>query len=259
MRRWLVVLAACGHVRFEPSPATGDGAAVDTLACANAVGHDEDGDGVDDACDGCPHVADPTQPDSDGDGVDDACDPNPTSPFDHIVLFDPFTGPRSEWTISNTQPTFDTDDAVIDARTTSSDFDLTGAPSTDYFEVGGEIGDVGTFVQLDLAVVGGSGRYYCELLDAGGGQVNFDRAYTLDGSQYFTGTQYALQAPLANAPVTLALARRPPMVICTTTWPPGMVDPDTIPGGVAEDHVRLHIQHMLIRLHYFIQIRTTSL
>lgn len=45
--------------------------------------HDEDGDGIPDADDPCPHLAGPmAKHDSDGDGVGDACDPSPNDPGD---------------------------------------------------------------------------------------------------------------------------------------------------------------------------------
>src|SRR5260221_977947 len=81
MRLVVVIVFAlgCGRLRFDP---LGDGAAV----CVTAVGHDEDGDGVDDACDVCLYVPDPAQLDSDGDGIGDACDPEPNNPRQHVVV-----------------------------------------------------------------------------------------------------------------------------------------------------------------------------
>ena len=60
---WVVVLlAACGRFDFDP-----------------LGGHDEDGDGIPDREDPCPHVPG-DRSDRDGDGVGDACDPNPDVP-----------------------------------------------------------------------------------------------------------------------------------------------------------------------------------
>jgi hypothetical protein len=72
--------------------AAGADAAPDAVTCA--IGHDEDGDGVDDGCDVCPQIADPAQTDSDGDGIGDACDPNPADPNDVLVAFDSFAFPN---------------------------------------------------------------------------------------------------------------------------------------------------------------------
>src|SRR5450432_3502822 len=105
------------------------------------VGHDEDHDGIDDACDGCPQIPDPEQIDSDGDGVDDVCDPNPSAPREHIVMFDPFIAARPEWTFAGGLPvTYAGDSLVVDTRPGYITLDLGSAPSTDVYEFGGTLG-----------------------------------------------------------------------------------------------------------------------
>lgn len=100
----VAALAACGRVDFA---ARADALAADapradavrladtgdslTVACGT---HDEDQDGVPDACDNCPALAN-DQLDSDGDGVGDACDPRPLSPTEHLALFEAFAGSGS--------------------------------------------------------------------------------------------------------------------------------------------------------------------
>jgi hypothetical protein len=98
----LLVCAGCNQVFGLDPPSRGDDADADVrdgdssdaaddggggpdASCA--VGHDEDIDGIVDACDNCPHVYNQTQNDTDLDGVGEACDPRPTSPGDRIVLF----------------------------------------------------------------------------------------------------------------------------------------------------------------------------
>jgi len=245
---WIVVVAACGRVGFD---------GVD--ACPSAVGHDEAGDGIDDACDGCPHIYDPEQIDSDGDGVDDICDPNPTVPTEHIVRFDPFTLLRPMWTIMGAVPAIDGDSATIDALDGDGVIELDDPATDDYYEFGGAVGDAQPpNVKLEIYVKGPQrGYYYCELYDHGASTINFDLAYTLDGTNYATGPITNLQAPLANAPYMISLDQRPPNVGCATRWPPGADDREPIPTGLAANRVALHVVDASIRIDYFIQIHTS--
>ncbi|MBI4586814.1 MAG: thrombospondin type 3 repeat-containing protein, partial [Planctomycetes bacterium] len=49
--------------------------------CCSVWAQDADGDGVDDAVDNCPTVANPLQENADGDLLGDACDPCPADPL----------------------------------------------------------------------------------------------------------------------------------------------------------------------------------
>ncbi|HEY0254762.1 MAG TPA: hypothetical protein VGC41_24720 [Kofleriaceae bacterium] len=87
MKLLLLLLAGCGRIGFGDQARGSDAAiATDGGAC---TGHDEDGDGIPDACDDCPVDPDPAQTDRDGDGVGDACDVRPDTAGDKRVMFEP--------------------------------------------------------------------------------------------------------------------------------------------------------------------------
>ena len=96
---FVLITVGCGRLGFSGGSSVDgsvvpDGPARDIASCA--LIHDEDGDGLDDACDPCPHLAEQTD-DSDGDGVGDACDPQPALAKQRIAFFDTFETTRLEW------------------------------------------------------------------------------------------------------------------------------------------------------------------
>lgn len=256
---WLVLLAGCGRLAFEPVPAvTHDG----TTACASAVGHDEDGDGVDDACDGCPHLFTAEQSDRDGDGVGDECDPEPDIPRQRIAFFDPFVGgAHPEWSFPvRVQPTFVTGEGRDSLRAdTLEDFFVMkrdDAPADDVYAIGGRITMVGPGDrQLTIQPGRETGvAYYCEIIsNASVGRLAF--TYTLDGMTYVSAVERPIQ-PLDVGAFTLTMQQRPPDASCATTWPPQQELTATIPMGITPVHQSMFISGMVVELDYYLQIRT---
>lgn len=70
MHRLLPILALCSGC----DAVLGLDLAGDVGGDARALAHDEDGDGIDDALDGCPHIAGGAPDDEDMDGIPAACD-----------------------------------------------------------------------------------------------------------------------------------------------------------------------------------------
>ena len=250
----LVLLAGCGRWGFDE--VTGDGGPgdrPDAKPCI-PVGHDEDGDGVDDACDVCPHMANPDQADGDGDRVGDLCDPEPTMARQRIVTFDSFVA-LGAWTRSSNE-TSNGDEAVLEALGTSRAIFRPYTAMDDLFEIGlvaGTAGNGQAIVLLSMDT-NASGSYFCELYDNGNNTLQF--TYTLDNTNYIhPGLDPAAQR-LGQHAGRLRLERDKTNVRCAANWSAqtlatGGATPPIIPA-----YISLYAENVAVRIQYFVQIRT---
>ncbi|HUS30893.1 MAG TPA: thrombospondin type 3 repeat-containing protein, partial [Kofleriaceae bacterium] len=217
---WLIA-SACGRLSFDASSdgsITGD-RPIDARPCT-PVGHDEDGDGIDDACDVCPHIADAAQLDSDGDSVGDVCDPEPTVGRQQLVMFDPFTTlDPQRWTFVNDEHVAN-DELVFDAIGGSREIYRPYTLAQDWFIIGATTGTAGSGVQLiglfTSAIAGGIG-YYCEMYDDGV-DTSTMFTFTTDGTNFQHDGVNTWTSRLANGGGTFEYNIVGPNARCRGAW-----------------------------------------
>ena len=270
MRFAVLLLAAC-RISFDARSdgAVDDGPTDDSNGDVAAVcrdvptGHDEDGDGVDDGCDVCPHVADQNQLDSDGDRVGEACDPEPMQPRQQIVLFDPFNGTRDAgWTETIFGPgtvSIANDQLLLTPGPNAVALHRPYTAAMDHFTVRAAVPTASLTTNLfgifapQLAT---SSAFYCELL-------TIDTAYYLKLTQQLNGgafttidsTTFAM--PIVGGGGTMQFDVTPNTVACVSTWRGQTTNVSgPRPAGVVPEQLRLYADGADITVDYFLHIRT---
>jgi hypothetical protein len=249
----LTCTLACGRVGFEPVTSTSKAPCV-------PVGHDEDGDGIDDACDVCPHIFDPDQADRDGDRVGDVCDPHVDQPIDHIALFDPFTSMLPIWTLGGTY-TYTGDAISVQASGGYwAGVPALPPPTNDAFAIGGRVTQLGPSNQHQVAIEiapspPSPAVYYCELYEfTGSDGVNLNFSY--DGMSGSNDGHVPLPA-LSGADVTMEFQQEQGVLGCNGSVA-GMSGSVTgpVPTGIVGARAWPQVVDADVELDYFIQIHS---
>lgn len=219
IRVLLIATAGCGRIAFDAGTGDAAGPADAAVVCATPVGHDEDGDGVDDTCDACPETG-TSQVDADLDGVGDDCDPDQTIAHTR-VLFDPFTGPRAEWLLDTRLQIAGDRLSFPAADVGAMVAKLLGAPGRAVFATAGRVtavGDLGVDDhQVTIAFGPGSvGGYYCELYESAGG-FTFQFTYTLDDVSFVQVDTVDLPGAFRGE-FALTVVHAPPTMTCAARW-----------------------------------------
>ncbi len=267
MRRLLVLTVLIAGCRLHFDEISSDAIDPNDTNDATLAGHDEDGDGIDDAIDNCPHVANVDQANGDGDGVGDICDPYPTQPTETIVLFDPFTSIESGWmNLGGMQAMSDGESIGADARNGSLRYARPFVPAFDVIELAGAVGAAGPGGPLQIALSlreqTDSQSYYCELYQNAGNGSKLGLTYTVDGDDFLPEAERVLADPIANGPFMLRMTHAPPRVGCDARW--GSERPlldAAIPGNgeIVPTSLALHTFTLDVTWHYFIHIHTSTL
>jgi hypothetical protein len=258
----VMLLGACGRFSFDESgdhdAATSADSRADARPCT-PTNHDEDADGIDDACDVCPHVPDPEQADTDGDLVGDLCDPEPSVARQQLVMFDPFvTLDTQRWSFDHDEHVTN-DELILDAVGSGKEIYQPYALAQDWFIIGATAGAAGSGTNLVALIADqfGGDQFYCEIFDDG---VKATTMFTYttnitnfshDGVAPWT-TQLNAGGGNFEFLLTTTTAR------CRSSWRGDVkLVEGTRPTAITPTRMMIYVENVSLHVKWFVQIRTT--
>jgi hypothetical protein len=250
-------LAACGRLGFGTEVPDAADASVDAAVCVAPAGdNDDDGDGVADTCDTCPHVPG-AQLDSDGDGVGDECDPRATA-TESLARFEPFLAPL-DW-MMNSADRFVVGNSEL-ASTTIGNVGWVGYlddPTNTEIAMRGRIDGIGSGthqLSMQFALQQDDGAEYCEVYSAPASTFKITRGVPPDTFVTLAGMTIP---PLVTGPFTMRYGHGPDGFRCSLTF--GGVTYDLVSTesfSPARDFIVLQFIDLDVTVESFAHIETT--
>ena len=246
----LVLVSACGRIAFDGRD--------DAHVCSVTSGHDEDGDGIDDLCDVCPHLADVEQRDSDGDRVGDACDPEPAVARQSIQLFDSFATQDAAWTQLGPS-TFMPDELVMNVAGASASVRRSFAHAHDTIVVGAVAGTAAPGQHLFAIMFRRSADaalYYCEIFDDDTmALVKYTYTFGM-GMPFMTAGFAPMPDRLSGGSGRLSYEIDATTVRCSANWQGNETPMSGARPAIMGDELAIYAENINIHFLYLIQIRT---
>lgn len=251
-------LAGCGRFEFDALDGQRDAAAADARVCVVApVGHDEDRDAIDDACDVCPHLSDPDQRDGDGDEVGDACDPEPAVARQRITRFEPFIDNRAGWQTVNT--TLDATGAHINGVDGYADLRVPFVDGVYTHVMGATVLAAGAgahHIQIVNYNSATTAYFYCEIYNDGPTNT-IALTYTFDGMEFLHDDIIGRQQPIVGASGMLSTTTDASEAVrCAAEWDGEAAAANGTRHGIVADELILAANNLDATIHWFVQIRT---
>lgn len=264
-RAALLLLTGCGRLSFDATGEPGGvtDARMDALAdaaapaCGTSV-HDEDGDGLFDACDPCPHLIGGAA-DADGDGVGDLCDPTADA-TERIAQFDPFVTQLPAWSTvvvgPAPAPAWGLDVMTLQARGTVIDATQIPAPTHENVEIVGQITAVDQgphALAIRVLEAGGVRQFTCEMR-VNGGTGSFGLLYTTDGTTFMPVAGVGFTPPLTGD-VRLTMENLAPGVRCRAMiGSQEKIVSNLLPVTIGNDALAIRAEGLDVTLTSFVRI-----